>query len=86
MIRVFVFAFPEFTLNTLERRPRKKIKMAHTFQQEYMEMPPITRAYTTACVLTTIAVVFLFLLYILVLQTFQIKLKFYKRYRNSCFL
>lgn len=34
-----------------------KIKMAHTFQQEYMEMPPITRAYTTACVLTTIAVV-----------------------------
>lgn len=31
--------------------------MAHTFQQEYMEMPPITRAYTTACVLTTIAVV-----------------------------
>ncbi|XP_052716542.1 derlin-2-like [Crassostrea angulata] len=30
--------------------------MAHTFQQEYMEMPPITRAYTTACVLTTLAV------------------------------
>ena len=31
--------------------------MAATFQQEYMQMPPITRAYTTACVLTTIAVV-----------------------------
>ena len=30
---------------------------AQTFQQEYMQMPPITRAYTTACVLTTIAVV-----------------------------
>ncbi|GAB1598231.1 derlin-2-like [Argonauta hians] len=29
---------------------------AQTFQQEYMQMPPITRAYTTACVLTTIAV------------------------------
>ncbi|BFZ04795.1 hypothetical protein BsWGS_07834 [Bradybaena similaris] len=29
---------------------------AQTFQQEYMQMPPITRAYTTACVLTTLAV------------------------------
>ncbi len=28
-----------------------------TFQQEYLQMPPITRAYTTACVLTTVAVV-----------------------------
>lgn len=28
-----------------------------TIQQEYMQMPPITRAYTTACVLTTVAVV-----------------------------
>ena len=27
-----------------------------TFQQEYMQIPPITRAYSTACVLTTIAV------------------------------
>lgn len=27
-----------------------------TFQQEYMQIPPITRAYTTACVLTTVAV------------------------------
>ena len=33
-------------------------KMAYqTFLQEYMQMPLITRAYTTACVLTTIAVV-----------------------------
>lgn len=39
--------------------------MAHTFQQEYMEMPPITRAYTTACVLTTIAVVGLSYLFFL---------------------
>ena len=32
-------------------------KMAYqTFQQEYMQIPPITRAYSTACVLTTIAV------------------------------
>lgn len=28
-----------------------------TFRQEYMQMPPVTRAYTTACVITTIAVV-----------------------------
>lgn len=27
-----------------------------TFQQEYMQIPPVTRAYTTACVVTTIAV------------------------------
>ncbi len=27
------------------------------FQQEYFSIPPITRAYTTACLLTTIAVV-----------------------------
>ncbi|CAG0884423.1 unnamed protein product [Darwinula stevensoni] len=27
-----------------------------TFQQEYMQIPPVTRAYTTACVLTTLAV------------------------------
>ncbi|GFR01385.1 derlin-2 [Trichonephila clavata] len=30
--------------------------MAHEFQQEYLEMPIITKAYTTACVLTTTAV------------------------------
>ncbi|KAJ8312392.1 hypothetical protein KUTeg_009765 [Tegillarca granosa] len=29
---------------------------AQTFQQEYMQMPPVTRGYTTACVLTTLAV------------------------------
>lgn len=28
-----------------------------TFRQEYMQMPLVTRAYTTACVITTIAVV-----------------------------
>jgi len=27
-----------------------------TIQQEYMQIPPVTRAYTTACVLTTVAV------------------------------
>ena len=27
------------------------------FQQEYFAIPPITRAYTTTCLLTTIAVV-----------------------------
>lgn len=31
--------------------------MAHEFQQEYMDMPIITKVYTTACVLTTTAVV-----------------------------
>ncbi|XP_045600194.2 derlin-2 [Procambarus clarkii] len=31
--------------------------MAHlTFRQEYLQMPPVTRAYTTACVITTILV------------------------------
>lgn len=30
--------------------------MAQTFQNEYMLMPPITRAYTTTCVITTLAV------------------------------
>lgn len=30
---------------------------AQTIQQEYMMMPPVTRAYTTACVITTFAVV-----------------------------
>lgn len=64
---VFVVSFSEFTLayNIVQENTIGKIKMAHTFQQEYMEMPPITRAYTTACVLTTIAVVGLifFLLY-----------------------
>ena len=34
------------------------ITMAYqTFQQEYMQMPSVTRAYTTACVVTTLAVV-----------------------------
>lgn len=35
-----------------------KNKMAYqSFQAEYMQMPTVTRAYTTACVLTTLAVV-----------------------------
>jgi len=35
----------------------KIVKMAlQALQNEYMDMPPVTRAYTTACVLTTIAV------------------------------
>ncbi|RXG60333.1 Derlin-2 [Armadillidium vulgare] len=28
-----------------------------TFRQEYMEIPPVTRTYTTACIITTILVV-----------------------------
>ena len=28
-----------------------------TFQQEYMQMPVVTRTYATACVVTTLAVV-----------------------------
>ena len=36
----------------------KEENMAYqTFQTEYLQMPVITRAYTTACVLTTVAVV-----------------------------
>jgi len=35
-----------------------RLRMAYrTIQQEYMQIPPVTRAYTTACVLTTVAVV-----------------------------
>ncbi|KAG7217834.1 hypothetical protein INR49_020864 [Caranx melampygus] len=30
--------------------------MAHSFTQEYFQIPVVTRAYTTACVLTTAAV------------------------------
>lgn len=34
------------------------LKMAfHTFLQEYMQIPIVTRVYTTACVITTLAVV-----------------------------
>ena len=41
---------------------QNKNKMAYqSFQAEYMQMPTVTRAYTTACVLTTLAVVSLFL-------------------------
>ncbi|CAB1319611.1 unnamed protein product [Coregonus sp. 'balchen'] len=32
--------------------------MAHSFTQEYFQIPSVTRAYTTACVLTTAAVLF----------------------------
>ncbi|TDH13225.1 hypothetical protein EPR50_G00055160 [Perca flavescens] len=32
--------------------------MAHSFTQEYFQIPVVTRAYTTACVLTTAAVQF----------------------------
>lgn len=31
--------------------------MAHSFTQEYFQIPVVTRAYTTACILTTAAVV-----------------------------
>ena len=31
--------------------------MAHSFTQEYLQIPAVTRAYTTACVVTTAAVV-----------------------------
>lgn len=33
-----------------------------TFRQEYLQMPTVTRAYTTACVITTIAVVRAFII------------------------
>lgn len=36
----------------------KQVEMAYqTFQQEYLQIPVVTRTYTTACVLTTAAVV-----------------------------
>ncbi|KAM3610505.1 uncharacterized protein V6R79_004874 [Siganus canaliculatus] len=36
--------------------------MAHSFTQEYFQIPVVTRAYTTACVLTTAAVAFIIML------------------------
>ena len=42
-----------------------RTKMAYqSFQAEYMQMPIVTRAYTTACVFTTLAVVSFFCLLI----------------------
>lgn len=42
---------------------RKINKMAYqTFQQEYMQMPVVTRTYATACVVTTLAVVRMYFL------------------------
>ncbi|KAF3851498.1 hypothetical protein F7725_013270 [Dissostichus mawsoni] len=32
--------------------------MAHSFTQEYFQIPVVTRAYTTACILTTAAVLY----------------------------
>lgn len=41
-----------------EAEAARGAKMAYqTFRQEYLQVPPVTRAYTTACVLTTAAVV-----------------------------
>lgn len=34
-----------------------RVMAYQTFRQEYMQMPVVTRAYTTACVITTLAVV-----------------------------
>ena len=40
------------------RRKNKTNKMAYqTFQQEFMQIPVVTRVYSTACVFTTTAVV-----------------------------
>lgn len=68
------------TCQALEARMRintwHSAMAAQTFQQEYMQMPPITRAYTTACVLTTIAVVSIF--FIWGLLVFLIHLFFFK--------
>ena len=55
------WAFKFLLLGTQCHQEDRFIRMAYqTFQQEYMQMPPITRAYTTACVFTTLAVVCVF--------------------------
>ena len=42
----------------LNKKETRRNKMAYqTFQAEYLQMPAMTRAYTTACVLTTLSVV-----------------------------
>ncbi|XP_061657558.1 derlin-2 isoform X27 [Syngnathoides biaculeatus] len=57
-----------------------------TFQQEYLQIPLVTRAYTTACVLTTAAVqleiITPFQLYFnpdLILRNYQIQILSYAR-------
>lgn len=43
---------------------KNQAKMAYqSLWNEYMNMPPVTRAYTTACVLTTLVVVSVYILY-----------------------
>ena len=55
--KLFMFHRKLLTLTCTHAYFATSFNMAATFQQEYMQMPAITRAYTTACVLTTIAVV-----------------------------
>ncbi|KAK2537564.1 Dhx33 [Columba guinea] len=54
-----------------------------TFRQEYLQVPPVTRAYTTACVLTTAAVLFgLFVNLVFLGQAFTIMLVYVWSRRN----
>ncbi len=38
-------------------RGKQQLAMAQHFRAEFMQIPVVTRVYTTACVLTTLAVV-----------------------------
>ncbi|ERL95128.1 hypothetical protein D910_12398, partial [Dendroctonus ponderosae] len=54
-----------------------------TLRNEYLNTPPITRAYTTACVITTLAVIIAFFVNILFLgQAFTIMLVYVWSRRN----
>lgn len=71
ILNQFLFSF-RFIFNLLHRNGLKPIikynsTMAYqTFLHEYMQIPIVTRVYTTACVITTIAVVSNYLKYNLI--------------------
>lgn len=54
-------SFPLFILTSNHRSPRyleqEHLEMAQQFRMEFMQIPVVTRVYTTACILTTVAVV-----------------------------
>lgn len=51
------FLFVEWRVNEVPEALSVSKMAYQTLQQEYLQIPVVTRAYTTACVLTTAAVV-----------------------------
>lgn len=53
---MFMFVIVELDRTTITTTTTTTMEHL-TFRQEYMQLPLVTRAYTTACVITTILVV-----------------------------